>query len=93
VEFDPASAYLDGMNKCVGKFPILSRKNLEKAQAGLKTIAKKATNQIQRDLIKSYLVSLEFNEPYMVPSRGATAFILEKGMEGFGFGKKKKNSE
>lgn len=81
-EFDPASAYLDGMNECAGKFPIPSKKNLEKAKAGLKIIAKKATNQMQRDLFKSYLVSLEFNEPYMVPSRAATAFFTHLVKEG-----------
>ena len=81
-EFDPASAYLDGMNECAGKFPIPSKKNLEKAKAELKTIAKKATNQIQRDLFGSYVTSLEFNEPYMVPSRGATAFFTHLVKEG-----------
>jgi hypothetical protein len=81
-EFDPASAYLDGMNECAGKFPVPSKKNLEKAKAELKTIAKKATNQIQRDLFRSYLTSLEFNEPYMVPSRAATAFFTHLVKEG-----------
>jgi len=81
-EFDPASAYLDGMNECAGKFPIPSRKNLEEAKDKLKTIAKKATNQIQRDLFRSYLISLEFNEPYMVPSRAATAFFSHLVKEG-----------
>ena len=81
-EFDPASAYLDGMNECAGKFPIPSKQKLEEAKDKLKTIAKKATNQIQRDLFKSYLVSLEFNEPYMVPSRAATAFFTHLVKEG-----------
>jgi len=81
-EFDPASAYLDGINECAGKFPVPSKKNLEKAKSALKTIAKKATNQIQRDLFRSYLVSLEFNEPYMVPSRAATAFFTHLVKEG-----------
>jgi hypothetical protein len=81
-EFDPASAYLDGMNECAGRFPVPSKKNLEKAKACLKTIAKKATNEIQRDLLKSYLTSLDFNEPYMVPSRAATAFFTHLVKEG-----------
>jgi hypothetical protein len=81
-EFDPATAYMDGMNECAGRFQVPSRKNLEKAKAGLKTLAKKSTNEIQRDLFKSYLVSLEFNEPYMVPSRAATAFFTHLVKEG-----------
>jgi hypothetical protein len=81
-EFDPATAYLDGMNECAGRFLVPSRKNLDKAKSGLKTLAKKATNQIQRDLFRSYLVSLEFNEPYMVPSRAATAFFTHLVKEG-----------
>jgi len=81
-EFDPASAYLDGMNECAGKFPIPSRKKLEEAKDKLKIMAKKATNQIQRDLFRSYLVSLEFNEPYMAPSRAATAFFTHLVKEG-----------
>ena len=70
------------MNECAGKFPIPSKKKLEEAKDRLKIIAKKATNQIQRDLFKSYLVSLEFNEPYMVPSRAATAFFTHLVKEG-----------
>jgi hypothetical protein len=81
-EFDPASAYSDGMNECAGKFPVPSKKNLEKAKGKLKTIAEKATNQIQRDLFRSYLTSLEFNEPYMVPSRAASAFFTHLVKEG-----------
>jgi hypothetical protein len=81
-EFDPASAYLDGMNECAGKFPVPSKKNLEKAKDKLKTIAKKATDQVQRDLFRSYLTSLEFNEPYMVSSRAANAFFAHLVKEG-----------
>ncbi len=81
-EFDPASAYLDGINGCAGRFPVPSKKNLDRAESKLKNILKKATNQVQRRLFKSYLTSLRFNEPYMVPSRATTAFFTHLVKEG-----------
>jgi len=81
-EFDPASAYLDGINECAGRFPVPSRKNLYRAENNLNNILKKATNQVQRRLFKSYLTSLRFNEPYMVPSRATTAFFAHLVKEG-----------
>jgi len=81
-EFDPASAYVDGMDECAGKFLVPSRQNLEEAKDKLKTIAEKATDQVQKDLFRSYLTSLEFNEPYMIPSRATNTFFAHLVREG-----------
>lgn len=81
-EFDPSSAYMDGINECAGKFPVLSKQNLAKAETKLESILRIAGNETERRLLKSYLKSLQFNEPYMVPSRATNAFFSHLVKEG-----------
>ncbi|HKZ94272.1 MAG TPA: hypothetical protein VJ249_06815 [Candidatus Bathyarchaeia archaeon] len=81
-QFDPSSAYTDGINLCAGKFFVPSKKNLAAAENELKSVLKLATNEDQRGLLRSYLTSLSFNEPYMVPSRAANAFFAHLVKEG-----------
>lgn len=81
-EFDPSSAYTEGASKCAGKFFIPSKQNLMVAEKKLKSILKEAKNEGQRRLFKSYLTSLRFNEPYMVPSHATSAFFSHLVKEG-----------
>jgi len=81
-EFDPSSAYTEGASECVGKFFVPSKQNLAVAEKKLKSILKGAQNEGQRRLFKSYLTSLGFNEPYMVPSHATDAFFSHLVKEG-----------
>ncbi len=81
-EFDPSSAYTDGVNECAGRFLVPSKKNLDRAEKKIRHIQKKAANETQRRLFKSYLTALQFNEPYMVPSRATDAFFAHLVKEG-----------
>jgi len=81
-EFDSSSAYMDGVSECVGKFFVPSKQNLATAEKKLNNILKEAKNKGQRRLFKSYLTSLRFNEPYMVPSHATNAFFSHLVKEG-----------
>jgi len=81
-EVDPSSAYTDGVSECAGKFFIPSKQNLAVAENKLRNILKEAKNKGQRRLFKSYLTSLRFNEPYMVPSHATNAFFAHLVKEG-----------
>jgi hypothetical protein len=81
-EFDPSSAYTDGANECAGKFFVPSRQLLAMAKKELEKILKEALDEEQRSLFKSFLTSLRFNEPYMVPSRATSAFFSHLVKEG-----------
>jgi peroxiredoxin family protein len=81
-KFNPSLAYTEGINECAGKFFIPSRQNLMNAEKKLKNILKKAQNEVQRTVFKSYLTLLRFNEPYMIPSRATDAFFAHLVKEG-----------
>jgi hypothetical protein len=81
-EFDPASAYTEGANECAGKFLIPSKQKLAVAEKKLKNILKGAQNEGQRRILKSYLIALKFNEPYMVPSHATSVFFAHLVKEG-----------
>ena len=81
-EFDPSSAYLEGIDKCVGKFFVPSKRNLTVARRKLETILNKAESQEQRKVFRSYLTWLQFNEPYMVPTNAAYTFFMHMVKEG-----------
>jgi len=81
-EFDPESAYTEGVSECVGKCFIPSKQKLAVAEKKLKNIIKEAQNEGQRRILKSYLTSLKFNEPYMVPSHATSTFFSHLVKEG-----------
>jgi len=81
-EFDPSASYRAGVSECVGKFLIPSKQNLAAAEKKLKRILKAAQNEGQRRLLRSYLMQLRFNEPYMVPSSATSAFFSHLVKEG-----------
>lgn len=81
-QFDPSSAYIDGANECAGKIFIPSRKNLDMAKRGLEVLLASSQDEGQRGFFQSYLTGLDFNEPYMMPSRAASAFFAHLVKEG-----------
>jgi len=81
-EYVPSTAYTEGASECAGKFFIPSKHNLAVAEKKLKKIFKQAQNEGQRRVLKSYLTSLRFNEPYMVPELATTAFFSHLVKEG-----------
>ena len=81
-ETSPSSAYTEGVDECAGKFFVPSKQNLKNAEEKLKTIMKQTKNKDQRKLFKSYLTSLWFNEPYMVPAGATSALFAHLVKEG-----------
>jgi len=75
-ELSPSAIYIHGIEECAGKFFIPSKKNLTKLQKNLASILKEAENEIQRALITSLIIALEFHEPYMVPSDLTDTFFI-----------------
>jgi len=80
--FDPSSAYIDGANECAGKFFAPSKDNLAIAERELRGLLETAENEGQKRFFQSYLTALSFNEPYMIPSRAASAFFAHLVKEG-----------
>jgi len=80
--FDPSSAYIDGVSECAGKFFVPSKDNIAIAEKELRSLLKIAENEGQQRFFQSYLTALSFNEPYMIPSRAATAFFAHLVKEG-----------
>ncbi len=80
--FDPSSAYIDGFNECAGKFFVPSEKNLAIAEKELKSLLELVENEGEEEFVQSYLTSLRFNEPYMMPSRAANTFFAHLVKEG-----------
>jgi hypothetical protein len=78
----PSSAYTEGANECAGKYFIPSKQNLAVAEQKLKQIIKRTKDKNQQKLMKSYLIGLQFNEPYMVPSSATSAFFTHLVKEG-----------
>jgi hypothetical protein len=78
----PWSAYTDGLGECAGRFFIPSKQNLADAETQLKSILRQAPNKGQRKIFQSYLASLRFNEPYMIPSQATSAFFAHLVKEG-----------
>ncbi len=74
-QFDPSSAYIDGVNECAGKFFIPSSKNITAAETELKKLLKLSEKEGERRFLQGYLTALRFNEPYMIPSRAGYAFF------------------
>jgi len=81
-EFDPSSAYLEGIAECAGRFFVPTKQNLADAKKKLETISSKTKNKGQLRVFKSYWTSLQFNEPYMVPTNAANTFFVHLVKEG-----------
>lgn len=75
-ELNPSAVYIQGIEECAGKFFIPSRKNITAMRNKLANLLKEAENKIQRALITSLIVNLEFHEPYMVPSDLTDTFFV-----------------
>ena len=73
---------MDGVSQCAGKFFVPSKDNLAIAENKLVRLLELVENEGQRRLVQSYLTSLRFNEPYMMPSRAANAFFAHLVKEG-----------
>ena len=81
-EFDPSSAYVEGIGECAGRFFVPSRQNIADAKRKLETILSKTKNKGQLRVFRSYWTWLQFNEPYMVPTNAAYAFFVHLVKEG-----------
>ena len=57
-EFDPSSAYLEGIAECAGRFFVPSRQNLADAKKKLETILSKTKNKGQLRVFRSYWTCL-----------------------------------
>jgi len=75
-ELSPSTVYIYGIEECAGKFLIPSKKNIATAKRKLYNILKEAEDKVQHALITSFLVGLEFHEPYMVPSDLTDTFFV-----------------
>jgi len=81
-ELSPSSVYVRGIEECTGKFFIPSKKNLTMLRRKLANILKESESEIQRAVIKGLILSLEFHEPYMVPSDLTDTFFVHLVKEG-----------
>jgi hypothetical protein len=81
-ELSPSSVYIKGIEECAGKFFIPSEKNLKTLRKKLANILRESEDKTQRDVINSLIVSLEFHEPYMVPSDLTDTFFVHLVKEG-----------
>lgn len=81
-ELSPSAVYVHGIEECAGKFFIPSKKNIATLRKKLTNLLKEAENEIQRAVINSLKVALEFHEPYMVPSDLTDTFFVHLVKEG-----------
>jgi hypothetical protein len=66
-EFDPTSAYLNGIKEYVGKIAIPSRRNLEKFSRRVEELRLRAENESQQKLLNSLSAAYTMAEPQGIP--------------------------
>src|SRR5713226_3670456 len=66
-EFDPTSAYLNGVKEYVGKIAIPSRRNLEKFSRRVEELRLRAENESQQKLLNSLSAAYTMAEPQGIP--------------------------
>src|SRR6266704_4594013 len=74
-EFDPASAYLNGISEYLGKLFIPSRRNLERFSRRVEELRLKAENKSQLKLLDSLAAWYGLAEPHMVPESVLNAYF------------------
>ena len=75
IEFDPASAYLNGIDEFVGKLFIPSRRNLERFSHRVEELRLKAENRSQLKLLDSLSAATTLAEPQSIAENILSAFF------------------
>ncbi|OLD05983.1 MAG: hypothetical protein AUJ07_00045 [Crenarchaeota archaeon 13_1_40CM_3_53_5] len=74
-EFDPASAYVNGLKEYVGKLLIPSKRNLEKFSRRVDELRLKAENKGQEKLLASLAAAYGLAEPQGIPESVLNAYF------------------